>query len=77
MVVGEKGITQAVDTIGFIINVLPVGFESWHALGVTSEQEGIQLIHDLLIHASLKLARKERGPSRLLNRKKKKKREEV
>lgn len=76
MVVGEKGITQAVDTIRFIINVLPVGFESWRALRVTSKQEGIQLIHDLLIHAGLKLARKERGPSRLLKETKKKRERE-
>lgn len=77
MVVGEQGITQAVDTIRLIINVLPVGFESRGSRRVTSKQEGIQLIHDFLIHAGLKFACKERGPSCLLKETKNKTKQEV
>ena len=66
VVQGQRHVTQAVDAVGLIVDVLPVGAEARRARGVVPIQVIVQLPDDFLIHHSFKLAGEEGGPGCLL-----------
>lgn len=66
MVQGERHVTEAVDAIRLIIDVLPVGAEPRGACGVVPVQVIVQLPDDLLVHHGFELSGKEGGPGCLL-----------
>lgn len=68
MVVGELDVRQAGNAVRLLVRVLPVRAEARGALWEGAEQVGVQLVDDLLVHAGLKLPGEERGPHRLLGR---------
>ena len=66
VVQSQRDVTQAVDAVGLVVDVLPVGAEARGARGVVPIQVIVQLPDDFLIHHSFKLAGKEGGPGCLL-----------
>lgn len=72
VVQGQCHVTEAVDAIRLIIDILPVGAEPRGARGVVPIQVIVQLTDDLLIHHGFELSGKEGGPGCLLCSKDKK-----
>lgn len=68
MVVCELCVRQAAQAVWLIEDVLPVGAQAWRALWQAPEQEGVQLVDNLLVDASLKLTGEEGRPCGLLQK---------
>ena len=68
VVVRELRVRQAPHAVGLVEDVLPVGAHARRPLGEAPEQEGVQLVDDLLVDAGLELAGEEGGPRGLLQR---------
>lgn len=66
MVQGECHVTEAVDAIWLVVDILPVGAEAWSARRVVPIQVRVQLPNDFLVHYGFELPGKEGGPGCLL-----------
>lgn len=64
----ELRVRQAAHAVWLVEDVLPVGAQARRALREAPEQEGVQLVDDLLVDAGLELTGEEGRPCGLLQR---------